>query len=200
MTIFGLTGGIACGKSTVASIFHSAGVPMVDADKVARSLVYPGSPVLQEIVRHFGPGVLLEDGNLNRHKLGALVFSDKKKIDLLVEINREPVRAAIAAALKEAQKTASLVGYDCALIVETGQQRTYKPLVVVVTSPKVQIQRLMSRGNFSEEQAKIRINSQMSTTDKLQYADYVIWNDGDKDELLSRTMEVCRLLMDKYAS
>jgi dephospho-CoA kinase len=122
MTIFGLTGGIACGKSSVAEIFRNAGVPMVGADEVARSLVYPGSPVLQEIVRHFGADLLLEDGNLNRHKLGALVFGDPKKMDLLNDINRKPVLAAIDSTLKEANKTASLVGYDCALIVETGQQ------------------------------------------------------------------------------
>jgi len=198
VTVFGLTGGIACGKSSVAKIFHNAGIPMVGADEVARGLIYPGSPVLQEIVRNFGSDILEEGGNLDRHKFGALVFGDQKKMDLLNNINRKPVRMAIAAALKEAQKTASLVGYDCALIIETGQQDKYRPLVVVATSPKVQIQRLMTRGNFSSDQAELRIKSQIPTTDKLKYADYVIWNDGDEGELLSRTMEVYRSLRDNY--
>ncbi len=193
--IFGLTGGIACGKSAVAEIFRNAGIPMVDADEVARSLVYPGSKVLQEIVKHFGPDILLEDGNLDRHKLGALVFGDQIKMDLLNNINRKPVQKAIAAALKEAHKNASLVGYDCALIIESGQQDKYRPLVVVAASPKVQIKRLMARGNFSRAQAKVRINSQIPTADKLKYANHIIWNDGDKSELLCKTTEVCRLLL-----
>lgn len=194
MTIFGLTGGIACGKSSVAEIFRSAGVPMVDADEIARSIVYPGSPVLQEMVKHFGQDILLEDGNLNRRKLAKLVFGDQKKMDLLNDINHKPVRAAIDVALRETERTASLIGYDCALIIEMRQQKKYRPLVVVATSDKIQLHRLMARNLLTATEAKKRIQMQMSTTDKLQYADYVIWNNGDEAELLSRTMEVCRLL------
>jgi len=195
--IFGLTGSIACGKSSVAKIFSNAGVPMVGADEVARSLVYPGSPLLQDIVEHFGTDILLKGGDLDRRKLAKLIFGDQIKMDLLNSINRNPVRKAIKAALKEAEPTASLVGYDCALIIETGQQDKYRPLVVVATSDKIQLQRLMARNGLTAAEAKERIRSQMSTTDKLLYADYVIWNNGDKADLLSVTMEVCRLLKER---
>lgn len=195
MTVFGLTGGIACGKSSVAEIFRNSGVPMVDADKVARSLVYPGSPVLQKTVKHFGQDILLEDGNLNRRKLAKLVFGDQKKMDLLNNINRKPIRAAINTALKETELTARLIGYDCALIIEMGQRKKYRPLVVVATSDEIQLHRLMARNLLTAAEAKKRIQMQMSTTDKLQYADYVIWNNGEEAELLSRTMEVVYRLL-----
>jgi len=195
--IFGLTGSIACGKSSVAKIFSNAGVPMVDADEVARSLVYPGSPLLQDIVEHFGTDILLKGGDLDRRKLAKLIFGDQIKMNLLNSINRNPVRKAIKTALKEAELTASLVGYDCALIIETGQQDKYRPLVVVATSDKIQLHRLMARNGLTAAEAKERIRSQMSTTDKLLYADYVIWNNGDETDLLSVTMEVCRLLKER---
>jgi dephospho-CoA kinase len=189
--IFGLTGGIACGKSTVASIFTKDGIPMVDADLVARSVAIPGSKVMKQLVKLFSPDILHADGSLNRRALGMMVFNDPKQMAQLNEIMYTPIKTAINAALKATAKTTRLMGYDCALIIETGQQYKYRPLVVVATTPKVQLRRLMARNSLTDSEAKARIESQMSTTDKLKYADFVIWNNGDEGELIDRTMEVC---------
>ena len=194
MTVFGLTGGIACGKSSVTEILRGAGVPMVDADEVARSLVEPGSKVLGKIVARFGAGMLLEDGGLNRRKLGMLVFNDTGERRALEQIMTIPLRKACDAAIEELKKTQDFIGYDCALIIESRQQSRFRPLVVVTAPLSAQVARLMSRNTLTEEQAMLRIKSQMSSHSKLKWADYTICNDSDIEHLTARTMEVYKRL------
>jgi dephospho-CoA kinase len=109
---------------------------MVDADLVARSVAVPGSKVMKQLVKFFSPDILHADGTLNRRALGIMVFEDPKQMAQMNEIMRTPIKKAIASALKETAKTTSLMGYDCALIIETGQQDKFRPLVVVATTPR----------------------------------------------------------------
>ncbi len=179
MITFGLTGGIASGKSTVTKTFKSLGIPMVDADLVARQVVEPGTPGLKEVIDAFGEEYLNEDGTLNRTKLGAFIFADKMqraRIDAIMTpiINEE--------SSKQIQKLHDnfyhVVGYDAALICEMGNADKYRPLVVVHCPQDVQIGRLMARNSLTHDEAMARIEAQMSVTKKLEMANFIIDTSG----------------------
>jgi dephospho-CoA kinase len=188
--VFGLTGGIASGKSTVTKLFRDEGVPMIDADEVARDIVAPGQPALSMLVHTFGLEILLPDGTLDRPKLGALAFLDPGKRDMLDKITHPYLFDDIRIRLRKATETKPLVGFDAALIIETGHQEEYRPLVVVAVSPEVQVQRLQDRDQFTEAEARARIASQLPMEEKVKLADYVIWNNSTKDELIKQSLGV----------
>lgn len=180
---FGITGGIACGKSAVTSILRKNGATIIDADEISRSLVEPGQPLLKKIVHRFGADILREDGSLNRRKLGALVWNDPKQREALGKIMHPFIRKATADAFDKAKLTSHWVGYDAALLIEGGEWKKYKPVVVVAASPETQLKRLMERNKLTAEEAKLRIDSQMPTMEKIKYADIIVWNDGTLREL-----------------
>lgn len=180
MFLIGLTGGIASGKSTVATYFRDLGVTVIDADQIARKVVEPNQPAWKLIVRHFGEEILLEDRNIDRTKLGAIIFADKTKRRLLNScthpyIQREMVWQALACLLR-GEHYAIL---DIPLLYEGSQLLSLLNQVIVVYCDKeTQLSRLMARNNFSQEEAMQRINSQMPLEKKCSMADHVVDNNG----------------------
>jgi dephospho-CoA kinase len=192
--IFGLTGGIASGKSTVTALFIEEGIPMVDADLVARDIVVPGRPALAMLVSSFGSEILLEDGTLDRPKLASIVFLDARKRANLDQILHSYLIDGIRAEIIKANEYHNLVGLDAAILIEKGLHHEYRPLIVVAVSPEVQLQRLMSRDGFNPKEAQARIDSQLPISEKVKLADYVLWNDGTKDDLIKQALKVIAAL------
>ncbi|MFB9330122.1 dephospho-CoA kinase [Paenibacillus aurantiacus] len=181
--ILGLTGGIACGKSTVSAMLVRRGAQLVDADKVAREVVLPGEPALDEIISLFGQGVIAEDGTLNRRELGSIVFADADKLKQLERILHPAIRGRMREQVEayEAADPHGLVVADIPLLYETGQADSYERIMVVYIPRLLQIQRLMTRNSLPQEEAVRRIDLQMDIEEKRQRADFVIDNSGDLD-------------------
>jgi dephospho-CoA kinase len=189
--LFGLTGGIASGKSAVAARLRSLGVPIIDADALARDAVAMGSPGLAEVVKAFGADVLTPEGALDRKKVAAIVFSDDEKRKLLNSIVHPRVTALTlehAARLRDAGEP--LGCYEAALIVENGVADMFRPLVVVAAPEDVQVARACARDRSTPDEARARIRAQMPLADKTKVADHVIHNDGTLDDLLRKTDDV----------
>lgn len=192
----GLTGGIACGKSTVAAFFSELGVPVVDADRIAREVVAVGTEGLSEVVRAFGREVLAADGSLDRKKLGERVFSDPAARAKLEAITHPRIAARSAERMAElAASGAPYVLYEAALLVENGIHRALPALVVVTAPEDVQLSRLMQRDGLDEVAARARIAAQLPLSEKVSVADYVIDNGGSLDATLRRTREVHEALL-----
>ncbi|BBN99409.1 dephospho-CoA kinase [Sporolactobacillus terrae] len=191
MIKIGLTGGIASGKSMVSRWLIAHGYPVIDADRVSREVVTPGEKGLDLIVRHFGKGMLLPSGALDRKRLGALIFQDDKKRKLLNELLHPLIRSRMFQQLDELEKRREpIVFLDIPLLYESGLETwTDKTLVVYVT-PEEQLKRLMKRNGLAEEQARDRINAQMSLEAKAKRADAIIDNNGS----VKKTEEQIRAL------
>jgi dephospho-CoA kinase len=198
MHLFGLTGGIASGKSTVAARFRERGVPVIDADQVAREVVEKGSPALAEIVARFGVEILASDGTLDRKALGARVFADAAARRDLNAITHPRIGARTmerAAALGQAGH--SLVCYEAALLVENGLADAFRPLVVVAATPALQALRAAERDATTTAEAEQRIGAQMPLSEKVRVADFVVENDGSLRDLGDRADAVLDALTDK---
>jgi dephospho-CoA kinase len=176
----GLTGGIACGKSTIANMLAAHGAKLVDADQVAREVVLPGEPALGQIAALFGPDVIGEDGLLDRAKLGAIVFGDKDKLRQLENILHPAIRARMWEKIGAyaAEDPRQLIVADIPLLYETGQAALYDAIMVAYVPRSVQIERLMARNAMTSEQAEQRITLQMDIEEKKARADFVIDNSG----------------------
>lgn len=196
--IFGITGGIATGKSTVSAMLRKRGAVIVDADLLAREVVKPGSEGLEAIRRKFGDAYLHPDGTLNREKLAALVFSDEKAREQLNAITHPLIRQKMDEQVRSALQADPLavVVMDVPLLIESmvkeNLRRVDKVILVYVPEP-VQLKRLMRRNGLSREEAESRIRSQMPIEEKRAYADFLIDNSGT----LAETEEQVERLMDK---
>lgn len=191
MITFGLTGGIGCGKSTVAKFFNSYDIPTVDADLVARQVVELGTEGLRGIVQLFGEEILQPDGTLDRAKLGELVFSDRGIRNVLDAWMLPLIQTESARQLEKLQQAGhTLVGYDSALILEAGRGDQFRPLVVVSCPTETQIQRLLKRNGLTADQAMRRIEAQMPTSKKVQLADFVIDTSGQLEETEKQVLSV----------
>ncbi|MFO0736288.1 MAG: dephospho-CoA kinase [Labilithrix sp.] len=198
MHLFGLTGGIASGKSVVAARLRERGVPVIDADKLAREAVLPGTDALAQIVAAFGKDILLGDGSLDRKKLGQIVFADAEKRKALNAIVHPAVSMLTFARSKELRDEGeALVAYEAALIVENGVADAFRPLVVVSAPDDVQIQRMIRRDGITEAEAKARLLAQMPLAEKVAQADYVIENTGSIADVERRTDEVLATLCER---
>ena len=198
MKTIGLTGGIATGKSTVAKILRDdLGVPVIDADQVAREVVAPGQPALAELAARFGPGVFSADGALDRKALGALVMGDPAARQDLDRITHPRIRAAIQQKLARlAEAGAPAAAVEAALLVETGAYRLYDALIVVSCAPDTQLQRLMSREGMTLEEARRWTQSQLPLAEKERLGTVVIRNDGDGATLSAAVRAAWRSLTD----
>ena len=188
MHLFGLTGGIASGKSAVASRLRARDVPVVDADALARDAVALGTPGLAAIRKQFGDGVLAPDGALDRKKLAAIVFGDddkRKALNAIVHPRVAALSLDAAAALRDAGHP--LGCYEAALIIENGMADAFRPLVVVAAPEDVQVRRACSRDGSTAEEARARIRAQMPLAEKVLVADYVIENTGTLADLAAKT-------------
>ncbi len=191
MHLFGLTGGIASGKSAVAARLRARGVPVIDADALARDAVAVGSEGLAEVVKAFGPEVLGPDGALDRKKVAAIVFGDEEKRRVLNAIVHPRVTALTfehAARLRD--EGHPLACYEAALIVENGVADAFRPLVVVAAPEDVQVARACARDRATADEARARIRAQMPLAEKTKVADFVIDNTGALADLEARTDEV----------
>lgn len=196
--LFGLTGGIASGKSVVGARLRARGVPVIDADQLAREAVLPGSQALKQIVKTFGEDVLLGDGSLDRKKLGQLVFADAEKRKALNAIVHPAVSMLTFARAKELRDEGeALAAYEAALIVENGIADAFRPLVVVAAPDDVQITRMISRDGITEAEARARLSAQMPLAEKIAKADYVIENTGSIAGVERRTDEVLAALCER---
>lgn len=191
MKTIGLTGGIATGKSTVARILRDElGVPVIDADQVARDVVAPGQPALAALAARFGPTVLSTDGTLNRKTLGALVMGDAAARKDLEAITHPAIRAEIQRRLLGlAEAGAPSAAVEAALLVETGAYRQYDALLVVSCAPETQLRRLMSREGLNEADARRWVQSQLPLVEKERLGTAVIYNEGDGDALRAKVRE-----------
>ncbi len=191
VVFFGLTGGIASGKSTVSRFMKKLGVGVVDADLVAREVVLPGSECLRELAEVFGKEILCGDASLDRRALGTKVFGDNDALARLNAITHPRIRTR---SREQAQALAKaghkLVAYEAALLVETGLAPSFRPLVVVAADDATQIRRIMSRNHMTESEARARVQSQVPLAEKVALADYVIVTSGTLDQLRVRTEEV----------
>jgi dephospho-CoA kinase len=182
--LFGLTGGVASGKSTVAGMFREAGVEVIDADQVARDVVAPGSDGLAEVVAAFGDVVVLASGQLDRKRLGQIVFAAEAKRMLLNAILHPRIAAeTLARAEALGRGGVAFACYEAALIVENGMADAFRPLVVVRASPALQRERLIGRDALTVGEAEARIAAQCAVDERLAVADFVIDNDGGLPEL-----------------
>lgn len=176
--IVGLTGGIACGKSTVAKILRGMGVAVLDLDQVARQVVEPGEPALAEIAARW-PEVV-HDGVLDRKALGAIVVGDVAARRVLEAITHPRIWERMEAWIADRVGPAVV---EAALMVETGSYRRYDKLLVVACSPEVQRARLASREGYDPETVERWLATQMPIAAKVALADAVVWNDGDESAL-----------------
>lgn len=198
MIVAGLTGGIATGKSLVASMLRDAGIPVFDADQTARDVVAPGQPAWEDIVKTFGEGVLAADRTLDRAKLAAIVFSDAEKRKALEAITHPRIREAIAKNILEvAMKGGDIAVVDAALMIETGWAKEFAGVIVVDVPAEVQLARVMARDKVAENDAKKRIAAQMPLAEKRAQATWVIDNGGTKDETRAQVKALVTALREK---
>ncbi len=187
--VIGLTGGIACGKSTVSQYLRERGLPIVDADIVARQVVAPGSKGLAQIKEIFGWQYILPDGTLNRELLGKKVFADEAMLQQLNAITGPLILAELK---RQLQSPEPWVVLDAALLLEEEAYRQLADVVWVVTvREEIQLERLIARNHYSIQQAKARIAAQMGEEERLQYADAVIDNNGTMEETWRQVEQLC---------
>jgi len=188
----GLTGSIAVGKSLVLEVFRELGCAILDADKTAREVVEPGLPAFDEIVQTFGNEVVAADGSLDRPKLGAIVFNDAAKRELLNSIVHPRVIEAQDRWLQAAEKDQphGIAFVDAALMIESGGYRRFDKLIVVWCDPAVQLERLIRRNSLDEAEAKKRIAAQMSQEEKKGFADFLIDTSTEREETRQQTVEI----------
>jgi dephospho-CoA kinase len=189
----GLTGGVASGKSSVASMLAELGAVVIDADLLAREVVAPGTDGLAEVVREFGPDVLGPDGALDRPALGELVFADAAARRRLEAIIHPRVRAR-ATEMERTAPPGALVVHDIPLLVETDQAGSFEAVVVVDAPQQIQVERMVRDRGMSREDAEARIAAQASREERLAVATYVIDNTGTWDDLRRQVAEVVAAL------
>ncbi len=186
--LIGLTGGIACGKSSVLEILTSLGARTIDADQVTHRLQQPGTKVYQQIVATFGSEIVGTDGAIDRRKLGAVVFQDPVRLRQLEQIVHPAVRADMQATLAEANRAAHEVGgserpvvvIDAIKLIESGWATACDQVWVVTCSTEQQIERMVTTRKLSEGEARARIAAQVDPASRLPYADLVIDNRGSR--------------------
>lgn len=178
MVVIGLTGGSGSGKSTVASLMQQRGIHVIDADKIGRFVVEKGRPALDEIVAEFGEDVLFENGDLDRKKLGSIVFTNKEALLKLNAITHKYITEIVKEEL--AANKGIICAIDAAVLKESGIIDMCDHVIAVIADKDVRIKRIMARDGLSEQSAKDRINSQDPDAKYVQYADFVINNSGDE--------------------
>ncbi len=191
-TVIGLTGGIASGKSAVAALLRERGAAIVDADVVARQVVEPGQPALDEIRARFGDEVLDGDGRLDRKRLGERVFADPAARAALNAITHPRIAAASQAEIaRHGARGAHVVFYEAALLIENGLHRGLDATIVVAAPPETQLVRLRARDGLDEAAARARLAAQLPLADKVAVATWVIDNGGDLDRTRAQLDAVC---------
>ena len=190
--LVGLTGGIGSGKSLAASFFKELGAHIIDADQLSRDLVHPGQTALKEIVNYFGKNILDPTGNLDRGKLAKIVFQDPGKKSILEgilhpKIFKKEQEVFIEICTKD---PFAIVIIDAALLIESGNYKHVNKVIVVRSSEESQIQRILSRNAVSFDEAVARIKNQMSLEEKIKYADFILDNNMQQEDLKHEVQEL----------
>ncbi|BCL19779.1 dephospho-CoA kinase [Streptomyces tuirus] len=185
----GLTGGIGAGKSEVSRLLVACGAVLIDADRIAREVVAPGTPGLASVVEAFGEEILAADGSLDRPRLGAIVFSDAEKRATLNAIVH-PLVGARSRELEEAAAEDAVVLHDVPLLTENGLAPLYDLVIVVDAAPETQLDRLVRLRGMTEEDARARMAAQATREQRREIADIVIDNDVPLEELEQRVKDV----------
>ncbi|MFE0870813.1 dephospho-CoA kinase [Streptomyces rochei] len=185
----GLTGGIGAGKSEVSRLLVEHGAVLIDADRIAREVVAPGTPGLASVVAAFGEEVLAEDGSLDRPKLGSIVFADPERLAALNAIVH-PLVGERSRALEEAAADDAVVVHDVPLLTENGLAPLYDLVIVVDADPATQLDRLVRLRGMTEQDARARMAAQATREQRREIADLVIDNDVPLDRLRARVDEV----------
>ena len=198
--ILGVTGGIACGKSTAVTMLAQAGAVVVSADELARRLVQPGSPVLRQLVERFGQRIVAADGSLDRPELGRIIFNDdaaRRDLDAIMHPAIATLsRQELERARQRAEAAATIVVYEAPLLFEAGAEERVDKVLVISVDEQIQLQRLMARDQCDENTARQRIAAHMAQKEKIRRADYVIDNSGDMVTLRRAVLELYRKLLE----
>ena len=190
--IVGVTGGIACGKSTVSKLLSKKGAIPINSDEIGHQLLKRGSPVMGALLEAFGADILDESGDVSRQKLATIVFNDKAARERLNAIMHPPI---VQQSRSEANRLVTedancVVLIDAPLLIEADSQDTVDVIVVVTASTRIQLQRLLENRSLSPAEAQARIDSQMPLSEKVKYADFVIENDETLEELERKVQEL----------
>ncbi len=181
--LIGLTGGIGAGKSTVAKLFEERGVPIVDADAIARDVVKPGQPALAELVEYFGDGIVGADGELNRGKLAEVAFADAESHEALNAIMHPAISAETSKRIDALRGEHPVIVHDVPLLVEAGLAGNYDLTVLVDTPAQIRLQRLTELRGMDPEDAKKRIAAQATDEQRRAVCDVALDNSGDIEHL-----------------
>ena len=198
MRIFGLTGNIGSGKSTVAAMLREEGIPVLDADRISRVVTAPGGRTYDAVVQAFGRGILRDDGSIDRKRLGEIVFSDPRSRDRLERITHpailEVMKEAIAGIEQERHRAAVV---EATLIHESGRKGLFEAVISVTCERETALSRLAARDGMSRGQAEARLRAQMDADRKAGASDYVIDNSGDIGSTRRQVKRLARTLLDR---
>lgn len=184
MKLIGLTGGIASGKSTVAQVLREADLVVLSADQIARDAVQPGQPAYLDIIQTFGPSILQPNQQIDRNRLGQLIFANPELRAQLNAITHPRIAQMAASWIEQySQQGLPLLVYEVPLLFETHMETMFEQIILVVTPPDIQCQRLQQRDHLSPTDALARIQSQMPLEYKIQRAHILIHNHGSLEEL-----------------
>lgn len=190
--IIGITGGIASGKSTLTAFLRQEGYQVVDADAVVHDLQAPGGRLYQALVEHFGQGILLENGQLNRVKLGQLIFSDESEQAWSRQVQGQIIREELAREKEHLSQQEDLFFMDIPLLFEAGYESWFDEVWLVYVDEKEQLKRLMARNHLSQEEAEKRLAAQWKLADKRALADKILDNNGSLERLLHQAAELLK--------
>lgn len=192
MKVIGLTGGIACGKSSVGAILRKLGVKVIDADEIAHRIYLPGTSGFTEVIREFGSDILDTDGQINRKRLGEIVFQSPKARAKLEEITHPAIIQEVNDLIRAAKsENCPLLVVEVPLLFEAGLEEMFDYIWVVSARPDVQLKRLMQRNHLTPEQATARLSAQLPLSKKEGKADVIVYNNN---ELYHLEDEIKRLL------
>lgn len=194
MKVIGLTGGIGSGKSTATDYLISRGFHVLDADQIAREIVLPGSEMLIQLASAFGRGIILEDGSLDRKKLGEIVFSDPEKkttLDALMHTSiLELIRERILQFREEGEN--KVIFIDAPLLFETGLNKSVSEIWLIDVDDEIRIKRIMARDGLNREEIEKRISAQMTREEKQSLADVILDNTGDQEALYQQIEQLLK--------
>ena len=198
MRVFGLTGNIGSGKSTVAAMLREAGIPVLDADRISREVTAPGGRAYDAVVHAFGGGILLDGGTIDRKRLGEIVFSDPAARERLERITHpailEAMKEAIAGIEREGHRAAVV---EATLIHESGKKGLFESVISVACDRETAISRLAARDGMSRGEAEARLRAQMDSDRKAGASDYVIDTSGDIESTRRQVVAMTRVLLEK---
>lgn len=197
MAVYGLTGGIASGKSCVSRRLAELGAIIIDADKISHEIMRFDRGAVSAVRKAFGNGVITPHGDIDRRALGALVFADKSKLELLNSIMHPLITDAVLSELAKAKKSGAIVIVDAPLLIQAGLDKHTDGVIVVYADVENRVKRIIKRDNISDARARERIASQESDDFLLSHASFALENNGSLDELIKKTDGLYALLMEK---